>query len=119
MALNQVSANDAYKKISAGRPIGSLVGFVNLSSILLQIILVVAFQLITFFYARSQSWFVPTSSPDIEKNIATMEGTTLFLISIYQYVTMAFVFSKGLTYSILFSFICPPGLLLTFYHSID
>ncbi len=91
-----MSANDAYKKISPTRPLGSLVGFVNLSSIILQIMLVVVFQLITFFYARSQSWFVPTTNPDIQKNFSTMEGTTLFLISIFQYVVMAFVFSKGI-----------------------
>lgn len=97
---NKVSANRAYNKLSPNRPHGSLVGFVNLSSIVLQIILVTIFQVITFFYTKSQPWFVPTNTndPDIKKNSVSMEGTTIFLISTFQYVAMAFVYSKGPPY---------------------
>jgi cation-transporting P-type ATPase 13A2 len=95
-----VSANKAYDRISEIRPTGSLVGFINISSILFQIMIVVIFQVITFMYAKGQAWFVPTdpNNPNNIKNSSSMEATSVFLISIYQYVTMAFVFSKGPPY---------------------
>ena len=95
-----MSANKAYDKISEQRPTGSLVGFINICSIVFQIILVAVFQVITLMYAKKQPWFVPTdpNNPDIKKNSISMEGTSVFLISIYQYVAMAFVFSKGPPY---------------------
>jgi hypothetical protein len=51
-----VSANRAYDKIAEKRPLGSLVGFVNLSSIIFQILLVVVFQVGTFYYLTLQPW---------------------------------------------------------------
>ena len=35
------------------------------------------------------------NDPDIKKNSTSMEGTSVFLMSTFQYVIMAFVYSKG------------------------
>ena len=62
MSLNKncfylkVSANKAYDVIAKKRPLGSLVGFVNVCSILFQILLVAIFQIGTFVYLKQQKW---------------------------------------------------------------
>lgn len=93
-----MSANKPHHKLSVKRPQGSLIGFVNLSSILLQVVLVIGFQSFCYIYAEEQTWYVPTNVTeisDIKENLATMETASVFLIAIFQYVAMAFVFSKG------------------------
>ena len=92
-----MSANKAHDKLSVKRPQGSLVGFVTISSILFQVVLVIIFQSVTLAYSSQQPWFVPSnqSNPNIKENANTMETTSVFLISTFQYVTMAFVYSKG------------------------
>lgn len=51
-----MSANKAYEVIALKRPIGSLIGFVNICSISFQISLVALFQAFTVVYVRHQSW---------------------------------------------------------------
>jgi hypothetical protein len=53
-----VSSNDAYDQIAIRRPLGSLVGFINISSIMFQIVLVGLFQIIGFFYLKFQPWYL-------------------------------------------------------------
>ncbi|CAF0752314.1 unnamed protein product [Brachionus calyciflorus] len=95
-----MSANKAYEKISVKRPLGSLVGFVNICSIIFQIILVGIFQVGIIAYVSVQPWYVRNKGdPDhFKKNNKSMEGTAIFLISTFQYVVMAFVYSKGPPY---------------------
>ena len=52
-----MSANKANEKISPKRPQGSLVSFVNMASIVFQIILVAVFQGGTLYYTEEQSWY--------------------------------------------------------------
>jgi hypothetical protein len=52
-----VSSNAANDQIAVKRPLGSLVGFVNISSIIFQIILVAAFQILGFVYLTYQNWY--------------------------------------------------------------
>lgn len=88
-----MSANKAYDSIAKKRPLGSLVGFVNVCSIIFQIMLVMAFQIGTFVYLKFQPWYVP-NHPDkdhFKDGNDCMEGTAVFLISTFQYVIMAFV----------------------------
>lgn len=96
----KVSANKAYDKIAVKRPLGSLVGFVNICSIVFQIILVGLFQVGAIVYVSQQPWYVKNKGdPDhFKQNNKSMEGTCVFLISTFQYVIMAFVFSKGPPY---------------------
>ena len=112
-----MSSNDAYDQIALRRPLGSLVGFINISSIMFQIIVVGLFQLAGFFYLTFQPWylyririsidfkplsirFVPLvpHKDHFKENNKSMETTVIFLISIFQYVNLAFVYSKGPPY---------------------
>lgn len=95
-----MSANKAYNRIATKRPLGSLVGFVNICSIIFQIILVGLFQVGALAYVSQQPWYVRNKGdPDhFKKNNKSMEGTCVFLISTFQYVIMAFVYSKGPPY---------------------
>jgi len=92
-----VSANKAFEKLSVKRPPGSLAGFINISSIILQVLLVCGFQSFSLYYVQQQPWYVPTnqSNYDIKNNSKTMDSTAVFLVSTFQYVSMAFVYSKG------------------------
>ena len=52
-----MSSNDAYDQIAIRRPLGSLVGFINISSILFQILIVGIFQIMGFLYLTIQPWY--------------------------------------------------------------
>lgn len=92
-----MSGNAAYDKLSVKRPLGSLVSFVNISSIMFQIILVMIFQILGFVYLKSQPWYEPLipNKHHFKDNNRSMETTVVYLVSIFQYVFLAFVFSKG------------------------
>jgi cation-transporting P-type ATPase 13A2 len=92
-----VSGAAAYDKLSVKRPLGSLVSFVNISSITFQIILVMLFQILGFIYLKSQAWYEPLipNKHHFKDNNNSMETTMIYLVSIFQYVFLAFVFSKG------------------------
>lgn len=58
-------------------------------------------QMINFFkQSISLVRYVPNHAnrDDFKKNVNTMEGTAVFLISTYQYVILAFVYSRGPPY---------------------
>jgi predicted P-type ATPase len=95
-----MSANKAYETIANKRPIGSLIGFVNICSITFQIVLVIIFQVFTVIYVRQQSWYRPhiINHEHFKLNNKSMEATGIFLVSTYLYVIMAIVYSKGPPY---------------------
>ena len=87
---------DLYKKAPQNkligvRPIGSLIG---------HMFIILAVQLFTFFFIKSQTWFeaYEDSENKEEKNFQSYENTALFIVSMYQYVTEAVIFSKGAPY---------------------
>ncbi|KAL3862341.1 hypothetical protein ACJMK2_008316 [Sinanodonta woodiana] len=85
----------SYHKLVAQRPEGSLVKLSNLLSILIQVVLAVVILVAALLYLRSQAWYkqVPLSkSLDIR---VCWETTVIFAVSSFQYMTVAFVFSKG------------------------
>ena len=51
-----VSSSKAYEKIAIKRPLGSLVGFVNVSSIMFQIIMVAISQILMIVVLTKQNW---------------------------------------------------------------
>ena len=53
-----VGHTDAYPKLSARKPQGSLMSVANIVSLLLHIIFVVVFQALAYLYLASQQWFV-------------------------------------------------------------
>ena len=87
-----------YPKIHPKRPTASLVSKKVLTSIIGQILINSAFQILVFFMVRREPWY---TSPDINnEKLETFnyENTSLFLLSCFQYILVAGVFSVGPPY---------------------
>jgi len=89
----------AWDHLVATRPPGSLVSGPTLFSILLQILVSLAGQLAAIFFLQTRSWYNPVeiNSPN-EEVILCWDTTTIFLVSSYQYLSLATVFSRGPPY---------------------
>lgn len=89
-----------YDRIHTQRPTSSLVSRKVLSSLIGQIIITSAFQAWTFFWVRSQPWYQPPPPPIPGEGLETTnyENTVLFLVSTFQYILVAAVFSIGPPY---------------------
>ncbi|QRV79634.1 cation transport ATPase [Ceratobasidium sp. AG-Ba] len=89
-----------YPRIHPKRPTASLVSKKVLSSIIGQILITSGFQFWAFFWIRGQPWYTPPvpSSPEGGLETFNYENTALFLISSYQYILVAAVFSIGPPY---------------------
>nr|XP_022336548.1 probable cation-transporting ATPase 13A3 isoform X1 [Crassostrea virginica] len=85
----------AYHKLVPKQPPGSLVKPSNLLSIVAQILLVIIFQISAFLYLYYQPWYKPVKKNLDADNTYCWETTVIFLVSTYQYIASAFVFSKG------------------------
>ncbi|KZT19690.1 hypothetical protein NEOLEDRAFT_1158964 [Neolentinus lepideus HHB14362 ss-1] len=92
-----------YSRIHTKRPTASLVSKKVLASIIGQIVITSAVQFWTFFWVRSQSWYTPPhqGSPkdgDSHLEATNYENSALFLVSCFQYILVAAVFSIGPPY---------------------
>ncbi|KAH7339862.1 hypothetical protein B0J17DRAFT_657059 [Rhizoctonia solani] len=89
-----------YPRIYPKRPTASLVSKKVLSSIIGQIVITSAFQFWAFWWIRGQKWYTPPEpapgSGELKHD--NFENTALFLISSYQYILVAAVFSIGPPY---------------------
>ncbi|KAK6177645.1 hypothetical protein SNE40_015705 [Patella caerulea] len=86
----------AYDKLVKKKPPGSLVKLSNLLSIIIQVLLVLVFQLGAFFYLQTQTtWFTPIVPDGSAEHVKCWESTVVFLVSSYMYIAVAFSFSKG------------------------
>ncbi|KAA1476776.1 P-type ATPase [Dentipellis sp. KUC8613] len=90
-----------FPRIHPKRPTASLVSKTVLTSIGGQIVLTSAVQFWAFFWVRSQPWYVFPPDPDSEDDhlqATNFENTALFLVSCFQYILVAAVFSIGPPY---------------------
>ncbi|KXN85349.1 hypothetical protein AN958_11449 [Leucoagaricus sp. SymC.cos] len=92
-----------YPHIYPKRPTASLVSKRVLASIIGQILITTGFQLWGYFWVRTQPWYTPPpqndpSSGDNQLESTNFENTVLFLISCFQYILVAAVFSIGPPY---------------------
>ncbi|XP_023167868.2 probable cation-transporting ATPase 13A3 isoform X2 [Drosophila hydei] len=78
-------------------PLNSLISPTPLTSLLLHLAVVVIFQVTGWFHLHQQSWFTPFQ-PAGEEHLGCYENYTMFAISSFQYIILAFVFSKGAPY---------------------
>ncbi|KAI8343883.1 putative P-type ATPase [Chlamydoabsidia padenii] len=88
----------AWPHLFRKRPTASLVSKKVLTSLIGHIVINSGFQLFAYWIVHQQSWYkAPEFDPDGE-NISCYENTVLFLVSSYQYILVAVVFSVGPPY---------------------
>ncbi|KAF9436778.1 hypothetical protein BGZ76_003009 [Entomortierella beljakovae] len=86
---------EAYPLLNPKRPTANLVSKKVLTSLIGQIVIQSLFQGILFVFVRRQPWYTPPKYDSEEKNIECYENTVLFLLSCFQYLLVAIVFSVG------------------------
>ncbi|CAO3644376.1 unnamed protein product [Cunninghamella echinulata] len=89
---------EAWPHLYHKRPTASLVSKKVLTSLFGHIIINSGFQLIGYWVVHQQSWYTPPEFDPDGENISCYENTVLFLISSYQYILVAVVFSVGPPY---------------------
>ncbi|KAH9911839.1 Ca-transporting ATPase [Fomitopsis serialis] len=92
-----------FPKIHPKRPTASLVSKKVLSSLAGQIIITSTLQFWAFIWVRRQEWYQPPppndpSADDNKLEATNFENSTLFLVSCFQYILVAAVFSIGPPY---------------------
>ncbi|KAH9894751.1 Ca-transporting ATPase [Cubamyces lactineus] len=92
-----------YPRIHPKRPTASLVSKKVLASLVGQIVITSAIQFWAFFWVRSQEWYTPPAEKDPSADDGKLEATNyensaLFLVSCFQYILVAAVFSIGPPY---------------------
>lgn len=80
-------------------PLNSLIAVSPIASLVIHLILAIGFQVISWFWLQQQSWYVPFEYTDDRKyEHACYENYTIFIVSCFQYIILAVVFSKGAPY---------------------
>ncbi|OMH83716.1 putative cation-transporting ATPase [Zancudomyces culisetae] len=93
-----------FSRIAIKPPTASLVGKQVLTSLFGQVILVIIFQLIGYNLVKRQPFYTPPDmyNPDRGKGehilVESFENTTLFMISLFQYIYIGWVFTIGPPY---------------------
>ncbi|KAI1285205.1 Polyamine-transporting ATPase 13A3 [Halotydeus destructor] len=88
---------ESFKNLSKKPPPSSLIGLTPLISLVLQILLILSFQLMAVIFLQRQPWYrvhVPTNDEDY----ACHDNYAVFAVSVFQFITLAVVFSKGAPY---------------------
>ncbi|CAM1327394.1 Uncharacterised protein g9500 [Pycnogonum litorale] len=90
----------ARPKLSRKRPLLSLISMTPIVSLLLHVLIIVVFQFSTYFFTKMQPWYV-VHNPDPESdddNYDSFDNFAIFSVSIFQYISIAVVFSKASMY---------------------
>ncbi|KAH7958806.1 hypothetical protein HPB49_005228 [Dermacentor silvarum] len=93
--MTSVSYAEPCADLSVARPSRSLLTAANLSSLLLQLLLVVLGQVGVLQLLQSQSWYEYPSHDPEEDVYDYWDVATLFFLTCYQYVVTALVFTRG------------------------
>ncbi|KAF9372781.1 hypothetical protein CPB97_001011, partial [Podila verticillata] len=89
---------EAFPVLNPKRPTANLVSKKVLTSLIGHILIQFTFQGIVFTMVRRQEWYKPPVYHRGEKNIECFENTAMFLLSCFQYLLVAVVFSVGPPY---------------------
>ncbi|XP_012274124.1 probable cation-transporting ATPase 13A3 [Orussus abietinus] len=84
-------------KLARRAPTTSLISFSPIMSIVLQMLSMTVFQVSAFHIVRSFPWF-ESFAQATERSYSCYENYSVFCVSMFQYITMAVVFSKGKPY---------------------
>lgn len=82
-------------------PLNSLISLSPIASIVFHMLIGIIFQVVGWYHLRSQDWFVPfdfSASEGSGRDLGCYENYTIFIISCFQYIILAFIFSKGKPY---------------------
>lgn len=80
-------------------PLNSLISLSPIASLVLHLLLAFGFQLLAWNHLKGQTWFTAFKyDPDREFEHKCFENYTIFIISCFQYIILAVVFSKGAPY---------------------
>ena len=89
-----LSKTPASRVLTDVRPSGSLLNPLVLTSLVGQILIAVAFQILVFFRLRNQSWFVPlVPEVDATENVVCAETTVVFWMAAFETYAIAFAYS--------------------------
>lgn len=79
-------------------PLSSLVSLSPIASLAFHLIFAIGFQVLAYEHLRAQEWFVPFQFSPETNGLGCYENYAVFVMSCFQYIILAFVFSKGAPY---------------------
>ncbi|XP_015781531.1 probable cation-transporting ATPase 13A3 isoform X2 [Tetranychus urticae] len=88
---------ESFSELSKNPPPSSLVGIVPLTSLVLQIIIIIIFQMTSILVLWAQPWYI-VHEPVDEDDLACHDNYAIFAVSVFQYISLALVFAKGAPY---------------------
>ena len=90
-----IGATDANRQLSVKRPSADLLSFANLLCVLVHMAVCSAFQVLMFCLVNRQPGYVDYTATNAVGDAATMETTSLYYFSNFQYLLMAVLFAMG------------------------
>ena len=90
-----MGATDASRQLSEKRPSADLLSFSNLLCVFVHMAICTAFQVFLFCMVSRQPGYVNYADVNEVGNAATMETTSLYYFSNFQYLIMALLFAMG------------------------
>ncbi|KAJ1347059.1 hypothetical protein KIN20_002007 [Parelaphostrongylus tenuis] len=90
----------AYERLCSTPPPTRLLSAASIFSVLGQLAIMGGTQLFVFLITSAQPWFIPYNTPRGEEidDKRSMQGTAVFYVSVFQYITLVVVYSKGPPY---------------------
>lgn len=92
-----VGRTESSKLLAREPPPSSLIGLAPLLSLFFQVILIVGFQFAAVMLLWRQPFYQPANTDDPEE-LVCQDNFAVFAVSVFQYITLAVVFSKGSPY---------------------
>ncbi|OAF70023.1 hypothetical protein A3Q56_02231 [Intoshia linei] len=89
-----MSNTPAYNKIVTKKPY-SILKIKTIMAMLMQIFLLVSFQILVFEYLKSQPWYI---NDNTDSRLLSYDNYILFVFSCFQYIIGVFTYSKGPPY---------------------
>lgn len=87
-----------FPQLAIKRPTANLVSKKVLASMMVQVIICALVQGFVFFYTRAQPWYEPPVVNVDKLDVVSQENSALFLVSSFQYILVAAIFSVGPPY---------------------